>query len=95
MAEHESFRSAGLPAGEPVAGKTYRADGWAYIDPPTRFSPEMWTYFLSLIGEENYVILAKSAGTSPHDGLPFVRGQLLVSPEGMENMKKSARAGRA
>lgn len=91
MAEHHSFSSPFIPPGEPIPGKTYRADGWAYIDPPGRFSPEAWENFLSLIGEGEYVVLAGSSGTHPSDGKPFVRGQLLVSPSGLENMKAAAR----
>lgn len=69
----------GLPDGEPVKGKTYRADGWAYLDTPT-FTPEMWDYFLSFFGgSENYVVLAQSRG----DG--GVRGHLLVSPDGVKS----------
>lgn len=52
MAEHPSFQSPFIPPGEPVPGKTYRADGWAYIDPPTRFSPEAWDGLMDLIGGE-------------------------------------------
>jgi hypothetical protein len=51
----------------------------------------MWDHFLDLIGDGEYAILAGSAGTHPSDGKPFVRGQLLVSPAGIENMKAAAR----
>jgi hypothetical protein len=86
MAEHPSFQSPFLPPGEPVLGKTYRADGWAYIDPPTRFSPEAWDGLMDLIGEGNVVILAATTGTLK-DGRPYVRGQLLISPDGIRNIE--------
>lgn len=92
MAEHPTFQNALLPPGEPIEGKTYRADGWAYLDPPTRFSPDMWDYFLSLIGEGEYVILARTSGTHQKDGKPYVRGQVLISPAGMENLEKISKA---
>lgn len=83
MAEHPTMSQ--MPPGEPIPGKTYRADGWAYVDPPTKFSPEMWEYFLSVIGEGNYVVLAYSSGED------WSRGQLLVSPAGWRNMTASIR----
>lgn len=79
MSEHSSFD--GLPAGEPVVGKTYRADGWMYLDPPGKMSHDMWRLFLETIGEGEYVILAQSSTAD------WIRGQLLVSPRGQENLK--------
>jgi hypothetical protein len=86
MAEHPSFQSPCIPPGEPVPGKTYRADGWAYTDPPSRFSPESWDGLMDLIGEGNVVVLAKTTGTLS-DGGPYVRGQLLISPAGIKNIE--------
>lgn len=60
--------------------------GWQYRDPPGRFSPEMWKYFLGILGEGEYLLVAGSQGVD-RDGQPWVRGQLLVSPKGFENMK--------
>ncbi len=63
-------------------------EGWKYIDPPGKFSPEMWEQFLSQFGgAENYRMLAQSSGTGPNG--PWRRGQLLVSPAGMEAFKAS------
>lgn len=72
----------GIPLGEPVKDKTYIADGWVYRDIPGRFSHEMWDKFLGLLGEGNYVILAKSESEADD----WVRGQFLISPDGMKNM---------
>jgi len=72
-----------MPEGEPIAGKTYRADGWQYVDLPTRLSHEMKDVFFGVIGEGNYAILACTELPGP-DG--YWRGQLLISPEGQERM---------
>lgn len=70
----------GLPPGEPIVGKTYRADGWVYRDLP-KLSYEMFDKLVAMIGEENIVWLTQADyGTSK-------RGQLLVSPAGMENIR--------
>jgi hypothetical protein len=90
MAEHPSFSGPLIPPGEPVRGETYRADGWAYLDPAGRFSPKMWEHLLALIGDGNYVILAESRGIHPSDGKRYARGQLLVSPAGMASLKSAA-----
>ena len=41
----------GMPPGEPMVGKTYRADGWVYRE-VARCSPESWDRILGMIGEE-------------------------------------------
>lgn len=58
--------------------------GWQYRDPRGRFSPEMWDHFLSVLGDGEYRLIAGSNGVDS-DGLPWVRGQLLVSPRGLAN----------
>lgn len=68
------------------------AEGWTYVDPPTRFSPEMWELFLSYFGEGEYRILVSSSGVSS-GGEPWKRGQLMVSPAGMTRFR--AMAGQA
>ena len=80
MSEHWSFRDPmnPLPPGEPVPGKTYRADGWMYKDFP-RFEPDVWDSLLLAIGTEHFVPLSlANYGTSK-------RGQLLISPQGVIN----------
>ncbi len=66
------------------------ADGWHYVDPRGRFSPEMWELFLSEIGDGEYRILAYSRGVD-RDGWQWERGQLLISPQGWENMTLSVK----
>lgn len=79
MTEHPSFNDPFVPPGEPIKGKTYRADGWAYQDIP-RMSPECWARFLYRLGEGNWVVLTLvDYGDSK-------RGQLLISPQGMTNI---------
>lgn len=92
MPEHSSFQNPFLPPGEPIPGKTYRADGWAYIDPGCRLSTEAWEVFIDSFGEDEIVPLAVSSGIHPSDGKPFIRGQLLVSPRGMENARRSTKS---
>lgn len=72
----------GLPPGEPVKGKTYRADGWVYRDVPIRLSYKMWYRLLEILGEGNYFLLAKSE--SKNDD--WIRGQFLISPQGIESL---------
>ena len=75
-----------IPEGEPFPGKTYIADGWKYRDLP-KLSPEMWDYLISIIGEENYVCLT-IAEHFEDSQLIAKRGQLLISPTGMENLAR-------
>lgn len=72
MAEHHSFQ--GLPDGEPVEGRTFRADGWAYVDMPAWALQSWWDKARALFGEGEYFVLAESS----MDG--YWRGQLLLSP---------------
>lgn len=67
---------------EPIKGKTYMADGWVYKDIPGKLSYEVWDKLLDIFGEDNYAILIMSCGKD------WKRGQFLVSPEGMENIRK-------
>lgn len=74
---------------DPLDPSALTREGWSYIDPPTRFSHEMWDLWLSTIGEDNYRILAMSAGTAA-DGFKWKRGQFLISQEGQRRMKEFA-----
>ncbi len=44
MTVHPSFLQPGLPQVEPIDGKTYRADGWIYLDMP-RSVRSFWNEF--------------------------------------------------
>ena len=81
-----------LPAGEPFPGETLMADGWIYRDIPGLLTFEMWDLLLSYIGEGHYRILAMSI---VHRDGDWKRGQLLISPTGMENMKANVAKSRA
>lgn len=60
-------------------------EGWRYIDPPCKFSPDMWNLFLDIIGEGNYEILTLSESSVL--GKEWKRGQLMVSPSGIVNLQ--------
>lgn len=70
-----------LPTSEPFPGETLLADGWEYRDLP-RMTPEYFDKFVALIGEENirWLTLAECG-----DGCK--RGQLFVSPTGLERAR--------
>jgi len=76
MGEDPSW--ADLPPGEPIPGKTYRADGWVYRE-ISWASFAGWGQLLEIVGAGNYVVLAISEWKAT-----MCRGQILVSPEGME-----------
>lgn len=79
MAEDASFKNPELPEGEPIKGKTYRADGWVYHDIPWT-TVEAWEQLIALVDDDNIVLLA----ASDRDGA--IRGQVLISPDGMERI---------
>jgi len=68
-----------------------RALGWKYVDPPTKFSHEMWEYFRNLIGMDEHKLLIYSDGIT-RDGFPWKRGQFVISPQGMKNLADKDRA---
>lgn len=70
-----------MPLGEPFPGETLRADGWEYRDLP-RMTPEDFDQFVTLVGKENIRWLAMA---NYPDGTR--RGQLLVSPKGLEKVR--------
>jgi hypothetical protein len=77
---HESTER--VPSGEPFPGETLIADGWVYRDLP-RMTQETMNTFLDIVGEENTRFLTFARYKPQND----VRGQLLISPAGMDRMK--------
>src|ERR1700743_175375 len=73
--------------------KELKDKGWKYIDPPTKFSHEMWDYFLALLGKDEYQLLIMSSGVAK-DGFKWKRGQFLVSPQGILNLADKDRRER-
>ena len=67
-------------SGEPFPGKTSIEDGWVYRDLP-RMSPQMFDLFIEIVGEEN------TAWLTVADYGDSKRGQLLISPAGIERLK--------
>lgn len=80
MTEHPSFNDPFIPPGEPVLGKNYREQGYAYKDLP-RLSLEYFDKFIELVGEDNIVWLTFA------DYGDAKRGQVLISPEGLERIR--------
>lgn len=68
-----------------------KALGWRYVDPPTKFSHEMWDYFRARIGMEEHKLLIYSEGVAA-DGFKWKRGQFVISPQGMKNLVDKDRA---
>lgn len=70
-----------IPKTEPFPGETLIADGWEYRDLP-RMTQDCLNQFLDILGEENarFLTFARYSADS-------VRGQLLISPAGMNRLK--------
>lgn len=66
---------------EPFPGETLIADGWVYRDLP-RLTQDAFDKFLGILGAENarFMTFARYPDQS-------VRGQLLMSPAGMDRLK--------
>lgn len=65
-------------------------DDWIYRDIPWCYDQVMQEV-LEKIGHENYVAVALSRMPDPHDpGVVIARGQFLISPAGVENLKANA-----
>lgn len=75
-----------LCAIEPPAHMTFGCPpDWTYKDLP-RMAPKVWVELLECLGEANYRIL-----TRVHAAKGAVRGQIMISPEGMLNLETLAR----
>lgn len=70
------------------------AEGWAYRDLPGKLSLEMWGKFIGILGDAPYKILIGSEGRD-RDGFEWRRGQFLLSPAAMENLKAYNAAAKA
>lgn len=70
------------PDSEPFPGETLMADGWVYRDLP-KMTQEALNKFLDIVGEENTRWLSFARYKPAND----VRGQLLISPAGMDRMR--------
>lgn len=71
-----------IPDSEPFPGETLRADGWVYRDLP-RMTKDALEKLLGIIGKDEVRWLTRA-----EYGDGAVRGQLFISPRGMENMKE-------
>lgn len=80
------FANEQVPDGEPISGKTYRADGWVYRDLPN-LGLAQFDELVGIIGDDNLVWLTLAERVWP-DGQKTKRGQVLISPAGIENLRK-------
>lgn len=76
MSEHPSFEENGCPPGEPLPGKTYRADGWSYNNLPRMTVAHAQT-LIGILGEHVVWLTYTDYGNA-------VRGQCLISPTGRD-----------
>lgn len=67
-----------------------KAQGWVYRDAPGKFSAGAWDQTMEIIGEKNCRILALSTGND--DRGVWKRGQILISPQGIENLNAWVKA---
>ena len=70
-----------IPDREPFKGETIRADGWVYRDLP-RVTRDVFDTLLGIVGEGNIKFMTFA------DYGDAVRGQVWISPKGMENMEE-------
>ena len=87
MAEHPSFRRPLTPPGEPVAGKTYRRDGWQIVDTPLMLA-NFWQELIDVIGADHHVLLTSSRHERA-DG-SYRRASMLISPTGQQRIAAAA-----
>jgi hypothetical protein len=77
------------PSDAPVPGEKLIADGWVYRDLSAKLSFEMWEFFLNLVGDGNYRILATTEGPD------WRHGQFLISPTGIARLRDYAKSAKA
>lgn len=76
-------------ATEEAMNEAFKTTGWHYRD-INWMKVSDFDQMLEIFGEDNYKVIA---GTVRDDweGGPFRRGQFLISPQGMENIKEWTR----
>ena len=74
---------------EPFAGETLVADGWRYRD-FNGMPASQWRQLKEAIGAEHHRLLSEA--TYRLNGTVMKRGQLFVSPIGLERLARRARA---
>lgn len=83
------MQESDLP-GSPKSPDELAALGWRYVDTPGWSSQEGWDRFLSVMGETEFKMLAMSRMETRG-----IRGQFLISPKGLQNLKEHAEATKA
>ena len=87
--QKESFRELSIQmhnATEEAMNEAFKTTGWFYRDINWMTLP-YFDQMLEIIGEDNYKIITGTV-RSDWEGGPFRRGQVLISPQGMENVKE-------
>jgi hypothetical protein len=82
----DTFDIAAAAAGTgncaPLSFEEMIRQGWVYREPQASFSPEMWDFFLSLLGDGNYHVIATQEGEG------WKHGQLFISPNGLKQIQE-------
>jgi len=76
---HKSFNDS--------LAKSMGKEGWTYRDLPNML-PEYMEKLVGWLGEDEYTFITFAERTWP-DGVRTVRGQILISPKGIENLKNA------
>lgn len=75
-----------MPDTEPFPGETLIADDWQYRDTPPMLV-QFWDELLGIIGEGNYRLLTLMERTVKDNDRLYKRGQMLISPAGIQNLE--------
>ena len=73
-------------AAQEMVPSDLKAKGWKYQDFYGKFTPKAWDYLLAWVGKDQYQLLISSEGFGK-DGLPWIRGQFFISPQGFDNLR--------
>lgn len=72
------------PVAEVEPFKTMLANGWIYKD-FNRMKAKLWDDLLTIIGAGNFQLL--SSASYLHDDETYKRGQMMISPAGLTNIR--------
>lgn len=72
--------------------RVFNVEGWTLRDIPWMTQP-LWDQFIDMVQEDNLKIGTMST-REDWEGGPFARGMVLISPQGMENIRAFNEANR-
>lgn len=78
-------------ATEDAMNKSFNTDNWHYRD-VTWMLEHFWKQFLNILGDADYNIIACSS-RDDWEGGTYLRGQFLLSPEALDNIRKYNKKG--